>query len=39
MFSNYDWILFEIIAISLVAIGTLITQRQKIKNIILNKDV
>lgn len=38
MFSNYDWILFEIIAISLVAIGTLITQRQKIKNMILHRD-
>jgi len=38
VFNNHDWIVFEIIAISIVAIGTLITQRQKINNMILNKD-
>jgi len=37
LFNHHDWIIFEIIAISLVAIGTLITQRQKINNMILNK--
>jgi len=37
-FNHHDWIAFEIIAISLVAIGTLITQRQKINNMILNRN-
>jgi len=38
VFYHPDWIVFEIIAISLVVIGTLITQRQKINNMILKKD-
>jgi len=38
VFNHHEWIVFEIIAISLVAIGTLLSQRQKINNMILNKD-
>lgn len=37
MFNPHDWIVFEIIAVSLVVIGTLIIQRQKIKNMILHR--
>jgi len=36
-FNHHDWIVFQIIAILLVAIGTLLTQRQKINNTILSK--
>jgi len=37
-FNHHDWIVFQIIAISFVAIGTLLAQRQKINNTILSKD-